>query len=276
MAEHLLIVGKGGVGKSTTAANLAAALAEAGCRVVLVGYDPRWNSTATLRGDSSLLPVPGGQNRSPVAKYAVGFKGALCVEVGESSREEEAVRSASLLELPLFSDFRPEFVVHDASFGGPEAKFALPAAVAGVPRLLVVTSGDMGSIHVVNELFSWFNTVASSNCRFGGVVVNNLKGPLYESIIADYVAKAGTSVVASIPHSLMVSVSDFYNQSLIEAAPHSHNAYVYRRLAKQVIDSAVIPRPLFLAKTELAHWAMKWGEIIAELETGIVKDGSYI
>jgi nitrogenase iron protein NifH len=271
MAEHLVIVGKVGAGKSTTAVNLAAALAEAGRRVALIGYDPRRSSTATLRGGSRLLPVPG----SLVSHYAAGFKGALCIEAGELTLAGEAVQSVPILALPLFADFHPEFVIHDLS-REPDATFALPTAVAGVPRLLVVTSGDMASINVVNELFSWLNTAASCNCRFGGVVVNNLKGPLYESITADFVAKTGTTTVASIPHSLMVSVSDFYDQPLVAAAPYSHNSFIYRKLAKRVIDSALVPRPLFLDKSELTDWAVKWKEIITELETGIVKDGSHI
>lgn len=44
----------------------------------------------------------------------------------------------------------------------------------GVARLYVVSSADMAAIHVVNELFAWLNTISSSDCRFGGVVVNNL------------------------------------------------------------------------------------------------------
>ncbi len=139
-----------------------------------------------------------------------------------------------------------------------------------------MTSGDITAINVINELFTWLNTVTSSNCRFGGVIINNLKGPFYESMISDYVARTRTSIVANIPHSLMVSVSDFYNKTLIEAAPGSHNAYIYRRLAQQIIDSGVVARPVFLRDEELSRWAFEWGEIITELETGIVKDGSNI
>ena len=46
----------------------------------------------------------------------------------------------------------------------------------------------MGAINVVNELFAWLNTVAAEDCRFGGVVVNNPSGPLYQAIVSGYLA----------------------------------------------------------------------------------------
>ncbi len=275
MAEHILIVGKAGVGKSTTAANLGAALVETGRTVALIGYDPRWNSTATLRGNNELKPLPSWSAGVALPQYTFGFRGALCIEAGELTIEGEAAQTAPLLEHPFIVEQRPEFIIHDIAWE-PGSSFVLPAAIEGVVRLYVVTSADMAAINVVNELFAWFNTLSSSDCRFGGVVVNNLTGPFYESIIADFVGKTGTSIVASVPHSLMVSVSDFYNQTLIESAPFSHNSYVYRKLARQVSGQTVVPRPIFLDCWELKHWAAKWGEIIAELETGVVADGSHI
>lgn len=275
MAEHILIAGKAGVGKSTTAANLAAALAAAGHQVALIGYDSRWNSTATLRGTSELKPLPAWRGGDVVPFYTIGFKGALCIEAGELIVEGEAAKAALLLQHPTVVVHRPEYVIHDLAWE-PDSSFGLPSAIEGIVRLYVVTSADMAAIQVVNELFVWLNTVSSIDCRFGGVVVNNLRGPFYESIIADFVSKTGTSVVVSVPHSLMVSVSDFYNQTLIESAPLSHNSFVYRKLARQVSEQTVVPRPTFLDCWELKHWAKKWGEIIAELETGVVADGSHI
>ena len=275
MAEHIVLAGKAGVGKSTTAANLAAALAAAGQRVILVGYDSHWNSTATLRGTTELKPLPAWSGGEVIPRYANGFKGALCVEAGELILAGEAEKTAHLLQHPLAVVHRPEYVIHDLAWE-PDASFVLPSAIEGIVRLYAVTSGDMAAIQVLNELFVWLNTVSSSDCRFGGVVVNNLTGPFYESIIADFVSKTGTSIVVSVPHSLMVSVSDFYHQTLIESAPLSHNSFVYRKLARQVSEQVVVPRPTFLDCWELKHWARKWGEIIAELETGIVADGSHI
>jgi nitrogenase iron protein NifH len=275
IAEHVVIVGKGGVGKSTTAANLSAALAEAGWRVMLVGYDPRWNSTATLKVSNELEPVPHWNGDLPAPLYATGYKGSLCIEAGELTIEGRVSHAASLLQIPVVIDYQPEFVIHDVSWE-PDHSFVMPTATEGVARLIVVTSADMAAIHVVNELFAWLNTLSAADCRFHGVAVNNLTGSFYESMISDFVNQTGTSIIARVPHSLMVSVSDFYNQTLIEAAPYSHNTFVYRNLARRLAEQTTVQRPAALDKDNLKQWVLKWQDIFTEMETGIVRDGSNI
>lgn len=54
---RLALYGKGGIGKSTTACNLAAALAQAGHAVMQVGCDPKADSTRLLTGGRTLPTV---------------------------------------------------------------------------------------------------------------------------------------------------------------------------------------------------------------------------
>jgi len=272
-AEHLVIVGKSGVGTSTTAVNLAAALAEAGKKVALIGYGAFWNSTTTLRGSGQLSPLPGWHGEG-APHYAYGYLDTLCIEAGEFPGEAEKGNSSDLLAHPVMAGHGSEYVLHDVSWN-PEVDLRY-AATEGVPRLLVVTSADLAAIQVANELFNWLNTVPAANYRFNGVVINNLPGPLYKSMISDFVSQTGTSIAASVSHSLMVSVSDIYKKSLIESAPLSHLSYAYRKLAGSVVDAAESRRPKFLSQGTLQDWALKWSEIISELETGMVRDGSSI
>lgn len=270
-AEHLVVVGKSGAGKSTTAANLSAALAESGKRVLLVGYDSHWSSTGTLRGGNQLRALPGWGGEGDAPRYAAGFRDSLCIEAGGDAAAEDT-DGGEILANPLVSDFDPQYVVHDSTWKLGRA-FSLPSGVDGVPRLLAVTSGDKWALLALNHLFAWLNTVSAANCRFGGVVVNNLSGPLYEAIVSDFASHTGTTIAASVPHSIMISVSDYYSQTLLESAPFSHVSYTYRKLGRSVVDGGEPRRPKPLDADAFKRWAQKWGDIISELETGVVTDG---
>ncbi|QXE91360.1 ATPase [Geomonas subterranea] len=269
--QHLIIVGKSGVGRSTVAANVGAALAETGRRVLLIGYDNHRSSAGNLSGGSELkaLPLWGHGEEPPL--YAHGYRGALCLEAGGGVAEDEAAQAA-LWAHPLVAAFQPEFVLHDVAWE-PCGTFRLPVGIDGVASILAVTSADRCALQAVNGLFGWLNTVAAANARLGGVVANNLTGPLQEAIVSDFAGQTGASVTATIPHSIMVSVSDFYSQTLLESAPFSHVTYAYRKLAKTLVEAATQRRPRQLDDEAMRKWSAKWGDIIAELETGVVNGG---
>lgn len=83
----LAIYGKGGIGKSTTVSNLAAALAEQGLRVMQIGCDPKADSTSSLHGQAKIPTVlelvREKQNDFSLEEMVrLGYGGVVCVEAG--------------------------------------------------------------------------------------------------------------------------------------------------------------------------------------------------
>lgn len=94
--KKICIYGKGGIGKSTTVANVAAAMAEKGLKVAVVGCDPKADSTRCLMGRKipSVLEALRDENGENVVYY--GYKDILCVESGGPGSREPAVREEGL------------------------------------------------------------------------------------------------------------------------------------------------------------------------------------
>ena len=84
----IAIYGKGGIGKSTVTANLAAAFAKSGKKVIQIGCDPKADSTINLMGGKSILPVMNfirDNDREPETPEEIahtGYGGILCIETG--------------------------------------------------------------------------------------------------------------------------------------------------------------------------------------------------
>jgi nitrogenase iron protein NifH len=279
--KQIAIYGKGGIGKSTTTSNIAVALAEAGYRVIQIGCDPKSDSTNTLRGGKYLPTVldstRDGEKVSLSDISVVGFAGVLCIEaggpvpgVGCAGRGINAAVSL-LQDLNLYEEFNPDFVLYDVLGDVVCGGFAVPIREGLADKVYVVSSSDFMAIYAANNLFKAINKYApSGGAQLGGIIANGLVAPYAKSLVDDFASRTGTSVTQYIPRSLVVSQSELYGKTVIEANPASSHADLYRELARRVAEDieTVIPKPLNI--TELREWARDWGDRILNEELGVV------
>jgi nitrogenase iron protein NifH len=280
--KQIAIYGKGGIGKSTTTSNIAAALAEAGYRVIQIGCDPKSDSTNTLRGGNYLPTVldstRDGEKVSLSDISVIGFAGVLCIEaggpvpgVGCAGRGINAAVSL-LQDLNLYSEFNPDFVLYDVLGDVVCGGFAVPIREGLADKVYVVSSSDFMAIYAANNLFKAINKYApSGGAQLGGIIANGLVAPYAKSLVDDFAERTGTTVTQYIPRSLVVSQSELYGKTVIEANPTSPHADLYRELALRIAEetSTVIPKPLNV--NELREWARAWGDRILQEEQGVVQ-----
>jgi nitrogenase iron protein NifH len=285
-AQHIAFYGKGGVGTSTTATNLSVALAEAGQRVIQVGFDPGQDSTGVLRGNRTVRTIlEEVQKTGTSAQDEIivrGFKGVLCMETGLPSPDLACTAHDALAvfkflkERSFLEKYNPDIVVYDVSgeavCGGISGSLLSDIA----ERVFIVSSADFKSFYTANNFFRNISRYAASGVRLGGIIANGLTTPFAETIMSDFALKTGTRIAGTIPRSLVVMQSSLYNQSVIEAAPLSNHAYIYRHLARLIVENHKTFRPRPLSPEGLKNWAREWGDMILELETGIIGKGGGI
>lgn len=286
-ARHIAFYGKGGVGKSTIATTVSAALAEKGLRVILIGCDPRNDSTRLLRGEQeqpAVLDLLRTGRKPGIDDVAVvGFGGVLCIELGDIFQTADCAgqgMEAALSYLRdggLFDAHDPHVVFYDVPGEILCGGLAAPLRNSLVEKAYVVSSPDIVSLYTANSIFSTISRYADQGgARLGGIIANGLTTSFAESYIADFAAHTKSPVVSFVPRSLTILQSELYGKTIIEAAPLSNQAYLCRKLALQIVGSndATIPEPL--SPAGLRSWARQWGDRIFELETGIIREGASI
>jgi nitrogenase iron protein NifH len=282
--KHIAIYGKGGIGKSTTTSNISAALAEAGYRVIQIGCDPKSDSTNTLRGNNYLPTVLDSLREGTKVRLedisAQGYRNILCIEsggpvpgVGCAGRGINAAVSL-LQELRLFEEFKPDFVLYDVLGDVVCGGFAVPIRDGITDRAFVVSSSDFMALYAANNLFKAISKYApTGGARLGGIIGNGLSAGYSKSIIDDFAKRTGTQVAGYVPRSLVVSQSELYGKTVIEANPGSEHANLYRGLAKFIAENSSLTVPNPLGAVELRDWAREWGDRIYKLEDGVIPDG---
>lgn len=287
MAKQIALYGKGGTGKTTIAANLAAALAEAGHRVLLVGCSPTADTSHLLVGE--LVPQTLFSYLQAAVKPAVddiittGYRGIGCIEAGDFQGSESCTsRSVSaaltlLGELEVVERFAPDFVVYDMP-GDIGCIGETMLESLGVDLSLVVASADFQAMYAANRLIAFLSRLRHPGSL--AIVINGSISSFEDSFVADFAGQVGLGVAATIPRSLTVRHSELYGKTVIEAGPLSTHAYTYRKLARLVSGggrpggSGVTAAPLEAAR--LKEWAHDWGKRLGELEFGIIQDGAGI
>lgn len=262
--KQIALYGKGGIGKSTTAANLSAALSEAGHDVMQIGCDPKHDSTRMLMGGTwipTVLDLVRERGEGSIAVEDVvyrGFNGIRCVEAGGPEpgvgcAGRGIIATFQLLERfdALHGDVLVYDVLGDVVCGG----FAMPMREGYAQEVYLVTSGDLMSLYAANNICKAIQRLSRrsrSRCSLGGVICNSARLTDEEELVSEFARRINSRLIAFIPRDRIVRLAEVNRKTVIEYAPESEQAAVYRSLAERIYANTefTIPTPLELDELE--------------------------
>ncbi len=208
--QIIAIYGKGGIGKSFTLANLSHMMAEQGKRVLLIGCDPKSDTTSLLFGGKACPTIIETSTRKKLAGEEVAI-GDVCFkrggvfamelggpEVGRGCGGRGIIHGFELLEKLGFHDWDFDYVLLDFLGDVVCGGFGLPIARDMAQKVILVASNDLQSLYVANNVCSaveYFRKLGG-NVGVAGLVVNKDDASGEAQAFAE---AAGIPVLASIP-----------------------------------------------------------------------------
>jgi chlorophyllide a reductase subunit X len=252
--QIIAIYGKGGIGKSFTLANLSYMMAQQGKRVLLIGCDPKSDTTSLLFGGKACPTIIETSSRKkaagdPVAIGDVCFKrdGVFAMElggpeVGRGCGGRGIIHGFETLEKLGFHDWGFDYVLLDFLGDVVCGGFGLPIARDLCQKVIVVGSNDLQSLYVANNVCSaveYFRKLGG-NVGVAGLVVNKDDGT---GEAAAFAQAAGIPVLAAIPaHEDIRRKSASYE---IIGRPGTQWASLFETLATNVAEAPPVrPKPL--------------------------------
>jgi nitrogenase iron protein NifH len=263
--RKVAIYGKGGIGKSTTTQNTVAGLAEAGRKVMVVGCDPKGDSTRLLLGGLAQRTVldtlrEEGEDVELEDVRKEGFRGTLCVESGGPEpgvgcAGRGIITSINLLEqLGAYSDSEElDYVFYDVLGDVVCGGFAMPIREGKAQEIYIVVSGEMMAMYAANNICKGIVKFAEAGgVRLGGLICNSRNTDNEQELINALADKLGTQMIHFVPRDNMVQRAELERQTVIDFNPEHTQADEYRALAKKIDDNdmRVIPTPIEIEELE--------------------------
>jgi nitrogenase iron protein NifH len=257
--RKIAIYGKGGIGKSTTTQNTVAGLAEMGRKVMVVGCDPKADSTRLLLGglaQKSVLDTlrEEGEDVDLEDIRRLGFSGTICVESGGPEpgvgcAGRGIITSINLLEQlgAYASSEHLDYVFYDVLGDVVCGGFAMPIREGKAQEIYIVVSGEMMAMYAANNICKGIVKFAEAGgVRLGGLICNSRKVDNEKEMIEALAARLGTQMIHFVPRDNIVQRAEINRKTVIDYDPSHPQAEEYRTLARKIEanDMHVIPKPL--------------------------------
>jgi len=255
--RQIAIYGKGGIGKSTTTQNLTAGLTELGKNVMVVGCDPKADSTRLLLGGLAQKTVldtlrDEGDEVELDSILKTGFGGTRCVESGGPEpgvgcAGRGIITSIGLLErLGAYTDDL-DYVFYDVLGDVVCGGFAMPIREGKAKEIYIVASGEMMSLYAANNISKGIaRYAAKGGVRLGGIICNSRNVDRELELLRAFAEELGTQLIHFVPRDNVVQHAEIHKETVIQYKPQAKQADEYRELAKKIEENEmfVIPKPM--------------------------------
>jgi nitrogenase iron protein NifH len=259
------IYGKGGIGKSTTTQNLVAALAESGKKVMIVGCDPKADSTRLIlhsKAQTSVMQLAAEAGSVEDLELEdvmnIGFGGIKCVESGGPEpgvgcAGRGVITAINFLEEEGAYDEALDFVFYDVLGDVVCGGFAMPIRENKAQEIYIVCSGEMMAMYAANNIAKGIVKYANSGgVRLAGLICNSRNTDREDELIMALAARLGTTMIHFVPRHNAVQHAEIRRMTVIEYDPTHSQADEYRALANKIVNNTkfVIPTPIEMEQLE--------------------------
>jgi len=249
--RKIAIYGKGGIGKSTTVSNIAASFSNDNKKVMVIGCDPKADTTRTLMGRR--LPTILNtlrENNTPETSDVIfkGFGDILCVESGGPEpgvgcAGRGVIVAMKLLEKLNTFDDDLDVIIYDVLGDVVCGGFAVPLKEDYADEIFIVSSGEYMSLYAANNISKGIKKLKR---KLSGIICN-CKGIENEiAIVESFAKRIGTKVIGKIERSQLIQDSEIEAKTVVEKFPMSDESSEYKKLANNILNnnSYAIPNPM--------------------------------
>ena len=243
---------KGGVGKTTTATNLASCLAVKGVRVLMLDLDPQGNASSGLgcraQEGQSLYRVLIGEDsiygkiqptRFPTLHIIPAQTELAGAEVDLVRADNHLVRLREVL-LPLKQENRFDYLIIDCP---PSLGILMTSALAAADGLLIPIQCEYFGLEGLARIVDIHDQITTSgintNVMLEGILMTMYDGRTsHARAVVDEVRKAFEDLVykTTIPRSIAVAESQSFEKALLEYDPNGKASIAYRALADEFLS----------------------------------------
>ncbi len=242
------IYGKGGIGKSTTVSNIAAALAKLGHCVLQIGCDPKADSTIYHNQGqriTSVLDVLRSKGTQKVLFDDIVHQadnGVWCVEAGGPSPGTGCAGRGivaafeALSACGAFERIKPDVVIYDVLGDVVCGGFAMPIRKGYADNVFILTSGENMAIYAAGNIAQAVDNFKERGyARLAGIILNSRNVENERQKVEELAETIGTEVVAVLPRSPLVQKAEEIGKTVVDAFEDSDMAQQYYDLAKTLL-----------------------------------------
>jgi nitrogenase iron protein NifH len=281
--RQIAFYGKGGIGKSTTQQNTMAAMAEQGKRIMIVGCDPKADSTRLMlhaKAQTSVMSTAAelGSVEDVELEDVLreGYRGVKCVESGGPEpgvgcAGRGVITSINFLEANgAYNnlDYVTYDVLGDVVCGG----FAMPIREKKAQEIYIVTSGEMMAMYAANNIARGILRYAhTGGVRLGGLICNSREVDNERELIEELARRLNTQMIHFLPRDKAVQRAELRRMTVLEYDPEAPMAQEYRTLARKIDENKMMNIPTPIEMDDLEQLLVDFGMVEADMGDAVVR-----
>jgi nitrogenase iron protein NifH len=252
--RSIAIYGKGGIGKSTLASNIAYALSKFGLKVLLIGCDPKSDSTINIIGKHipSLLDIM-KTNKNPSIDMFL-FKGSnniSCIEIGGPEPGIGCAGRGIIVGVNyIFKNLNIndyDFIIFDVPADIVCGGLAIVVKEKYAEGVIIVTSDDFMSIYAANNICRGLNTIRVN--AFGILYNKSTKNGI--KYVEKFSRKVNLPIIGIIPYSEEIISANKMMKTVIEVYPNSNISNIIKSISLSILNIKEGRIPNWLSINEL-------------------------